>query len=381
MKITTLFQNLFEAETETETETERTDADIKVEVARIVKTLRKKCGPWVEAYTKNHDLVFYRGYNAGTSENENFVLKRTRKNRAPRDSQILAHRLFNKILSDFGNNPKWRSNSVFVSTDESVSTQYGPTWIMIPVGNFDALTSNSIVDLYTFFDPTAFNDFRHIGKFIYAEVVSRSVLDDWIQKSKKTPVYSTFYNGIADFIEKLLPTDIDAKKLPSVRRCIHSIINNIYGADCSVLIDFMIQFGGRIYYLGSASAALSDAKQYMTEFALDWVSLYHSLRTEFQKAELNIDLVDNYKAVNNFDRLRDNFVRKLLISNSDALVQLYVDMLATSVRHSYNYYANPSEMHRLSATSQEIMIRCDEYYLIEPHIFDFVERELAGGAK
>ena len=373
MKITTLFQNLFE--------TERADADIEAEVARIVKTLRKRCGPWVEAYTENHDLVFYRGYNAGASEDENFVLKRARKNRTPRDSQVLAHRLFNKILSDFGNNPKWRSNSVFVSTDESVSTHYGPTWIMIPVGNFDALTSNSIVDLYTFFDPTAYNDFRHIGKFTNAEVVRRSVLDDWIQKSKKTPVYSTVYNGIADFIEKLLPTDIDAKKLPSVRRCIHSIINNIYGADCSVLIDFMLQFGGRIYYFGSASAALSDVEQHMTEFALDWASLYHSLRAEFQKAKLNIDLDGNHIAVSDFDRLRDTFVRKLIIGNSDALVQLYADMLATCVKHSYNYYANPSEMHRMSATGQEIMIRCNEYYLIKPHIFDFVERELASGAK
>lgn len=377
MKITTLFQNLFEAEAETE----RTDADIKVEVAQIVKTLRKKCGPWVEAYTKNHDLVFYRGYNAGASEDENFVLKRARKNRTPRDSQILAHRLFNKILSDFGNNPKWRSNSVFVTTNESTSTQYGSTWIMIPVGNFDALSSDSVADLYTFLDPTAYNDFRHIGKFIYAEVVSRSVLDDWIQKSKKTPVYSTVYNGIADFIEKLLPTDIDAKKLPSVRRCIHSIINNIYGADCSVLIDFMLQFGGRIYYLGSASAALNNAEQYMTEFALYWASLYHSLRAEFQKAKLNIDLDGNHRAVSDFDRLRDNFVRKLIINNSDALVQLYVDMLATLVKKTYVYYADPSEMHRLSVTSQEIMIRCDEYYLIKPHIFDLVERELAGGAK
>lgn len=375
MKITTLFQNLFEAETE------RTDADVKVEVARIVKTLRKKCGPWVEAYTENHDLVFYRGYNAGASEDENFVLKRARKNRTPRDSQVLAHRLFNKILSDFGNNPKWRSNSVFVSTDKSISTQYGPTWIMIPVGNFGALTSNSIVDLYTLFDPTAYNDFRHIGKFTNAEVVSRSVLDDWIQKSKKTPVYSTVYNGIADFIEKLLPTDIDAKNLSSARRCIRSTINNIYDVDCSVLIELMLHFGGRIYYFGSASAALSNAEQYMTDFVLNWASLYHSLRAEFQKAELNIDLVGNYKAINNFDRLRDNFVRKLIIDNSDALVQLYVDMLATCVRHSYTYYVNPSEMHRLSVTSQEIMIRCDEYYLIKPHIFDFVERELAGGAK
>lgn len=373
MKISTIFHNLFEAENE--------QTDVNAEAAQIVKVLRKKCGPWVEAYTKNHDLIFYRGYSSGTAEDENFILKRTRKNRVPRDSQVLAHRLFNKILSDFGNNPKWRSSSVFVSTNEATSSQYGTIWIMIPVGKFDALTSNSIVDLYTFFDPTSFNDYRHIGKFIDANTVSRAVLDGWIRKTEKTSVYKSICNGVASFIEKLLPADLNAKKLPIARQCIRTAMNDIYNGNYPhALIELMLQLGARIYYFGSASAALSSAERYMTEFGLDWTPMYHVLRSEFRKAELDIDLADNHKVVNGFDRLRDTFVRKLIIANSDALVQLYVDMVSTVVKNSYVYYTDPSKMRELSP-DQEIMIRCDEYYLIKPTMFNLVKRQLIGDTK
>src|SRR5574343_1616876 len=123
MKISTLFYDLFESETEDRVEPKVTDE-------QITEMLRENCGPWIEACSKNPNLIFYRGYTQHLPGRIN--KKRVRQDRVPRDSSVLEHELSNKMLSSFGNNSKWRSSSAFVTATEGLaSLVYGNSYHMV----------------------------------------------------------------------------------------------------------------------------------------------------------------------------------------------------------------------------------------------------------
>ena len=377
MKISTVFYNLFESETEDRVEPKVTDE-------QITEMLRENCGPWIEACSKNPNLIFYRGYAQHLPGRIN--KKRVRQDRVPRDSSVLEHELGNKMLSSFGNNSKWRSNSVFVTANNGLASMvYGDLYRMVPIGKFDTLCSYAIMDLGVLFgnlrDPddkdykkfTNFHDrIRHLAG-IKDNRLDPAVIDNWIKKFEKTSLYTTITDGIADFIESFIQLDgIDDKTRTVVRKCICDAVTTIYGrADYPprVLSDLLLQLGHQIYSnSGSVSTAFDRVCPHVIEFGLaDWPTIDDALKSEFQKAKIDTSIKINVRMISFFDRLRNAAVKNLISRNSDTISALFVDLMCTIAKNLYVYYSDPSKMDmlKLEKNTNEIMVRCDEYYMLD----------------
>lgn len=371
MKISTWFHDLFEAKGE--------KMAAEDDMSSMVSMLHKNCGPWIQAYRQNKQC-FYRGYH--TTDDTDVLLKRTRKNRSPRDSQVLSHRLFNRAMSVFGNNPKWRTNSVFTSTDETSASQYGPLRIMIPIGKYDALSSNKIVDLYTTLDPSSGSGANHIGRFIDGRLLDKSLAAEWIESIEKSPEYLAIANELTSFIEKYIVSDSRSTALMlSVERS--NIAKKVLGdilddTSTYTLVEILAEFGQHIYYFGSATAAVNQVPRHVLEFGLDMVSMHGAIRTACRKAGIDGEIsLDGFAK---FTEAREKFVRRLVISHSAELVQIYTNMIEFIIRNSYTYYPTPASITNLT-DDQEIMIRCNEYYLVKPKVFDDIISELTGSDK
>lgn len=379
MKISTLFYDLFESESEDHVEPEVTDE-------QIAEMLRENCGPWIEACSKNPKLIFYRGYAQYLPGRIN--KKQVRQDRVPRDSSVLEHELGNKMLSSFGNNSKWRSNSAFVTASNGLASTYGISYRMVPIGKFDTLCSYAIMDLSVLFsnlrDPddimgaikkfTNFYDgIRYQTSIDKDNRLDPAVIDNWIKKFEKTSLYTTITDGIADFIESFIQLDgIDDKTRTVVRKCICDAVTTIYGrADYPprVLSDLLLQLGHQIYSnSGSVSTAFDRVCPHVIEFGLaDWPTIDDALKSEFQKAKIDTSIKINVRMISVFDRLRNAAVKNLISRNSDTISALFVDLMCTIAKNLYVYYSDPSKMDmlKLEKNTNEIMVRCDEYYMLD----------------
>ena len=393
MKISTLFYDLFESETEDRVNPKVTDE-------QITEMLRENCGPWIEACSKNPKLIFYRGYAQHLPGRIN--KKRVRQDRVPRDSSVLEHELGNKMLSSFGNNSKWRSNSVFVTATEGLaSTVYGDSYHMVPIGKFDTLCSYAIMDLSVLFSRLMDRDGPDYKKFpnLYDRIrdlasiednrLDPAVIDSWIKKFEKTSLYTAITDGIADFIESFIQLDdIDDKTRAVVRKCICDAVITIYGrADYPprVLSGLLFQLGHQIYSnSGSVSTAFDKLDPHVIEFGLvDWPTIDDALKSEFQKAKIDTSIKINVKMISFFDRLRYAAVKNLISRNSATISALFVDLMCTIAKNIYVYYSDPSKMDMLKLESNvnEIMVRCDEYYMlsISDDTYDKIMSELVSG--
>ena len=128
-------------------ESEKPDSEI------IADTILENCQPYLES--PDFNTVFLRGLKIRSADpNKKFIdlhekafIGNVRKNRRPGDSSPVFHGLFNDLLkSQFGINA--RSETLFVVQDELLALEYGSVYRIFPIGNYEAIWSPSITDVY-----------------------------------------------------------------------------------------------------------------------------------------------------------------------------------------------------------------------------------------
>ena len=84
---------------------------------------------------------------SGRKSGKKFIERKVRKNRRPKDTPEFIHDWLDERFEDlFG--IKLRSNSVFVSSEYSIATDYGKSYIIFPIDNYSIYWSEKITDLY-----------------------------------------------------------------------------------------------------------------------------------------------------------------------------------------------------------------------------------------
>jgi hypothetical protein len=106
--------------------------------------ISKDCKPIIDVYKKNPDSYLYRG----DSRARDFIVKKVRKDRYPKDTPQDWHEAFDDALKDnFGWNA--RSEGLFCTADTAMSGGYGNAlYVVFPKGKFDYIYSREIKDLY-----------------------------------------------------------------------------------------------------------------------------------------------------------------------------------------------------------------------------------------
>jgi len=116
----------------------------------VIRLIEKNCQPYVKDFIKADQPTqfFYRGYEGKVND---IVMKTVRKNRKPLDTPIELHNALNKAFKKkFGVN--LRSESLFVTNNNNIALDYGPIYMVFPIGKYSIYWSEKIRDLYVYFN-------------------------------------------------------------------------------------------------------------------------------------------------------------------------------------------------------------------------------------
>jgi len=111
---------------------------------KVVNFLNNRCSPWL-SQTNNGKKIVYRG-DEEYKEKTIVYKKHVRQDRKPRDSKIEDHNISNEIFKKMGLVAN-RSNSSFVIGDIITTGNYGASYVLIPIGNFNYTWSPNVEDL------------------------------------------------------------------------------------------------------------------------------------------------------------------------------------------------------------------------------------------
>jgi hypothetical protein len=123
----------------------------------IKSILEKDCKPFL----KNWDVLGVGLFYTGRREKISSIInKKVRKNRAPRDNPKEIHELLDDwFYKKFG--VRSRSNVVFATRNAGVALDYGPPYLIFPIGNYISVSSDKIEDLYNEIREIFFDLFKH----------------------------------------------------------------------------------------------------------------------------------------------------------------------------------------------------------------------------
>ena len=322
---------------------------------QLVDQLHKKCGDAVKLYQGLNEKgeALYRGIKPGEFD---FKIEKTRKNRNPRDSQKLAHTLFNKGLMQFGN-IKWRSSTVFTSLDSSVAADYGEVFIVFPVGNFQMLQSKQIADMYSKLDPNSsgFNHVYHIFENRYASggITAVDAIEHVIEMDE--------FKQIADMFVNVATAVIGTNKATELRK----ILSDIKPRDTWWFIDLMKECA-KIYY-GYTDYLDNETMTYTARG--EYIFPIHEIREKVFNSDYEND------TLNKMTMIVTIYSNMIKTAQFKALAKsLYIKLMEFFFSKTMTYVTDPnvSSVSELNIKN-EIMIACDSYYLIE---HDYYVREI-----
>jgi septum formation topological specificity factor MinE len=116
-----------------------------LEIANELESVKKNCKPYINLVKKSNckNKFLYKGMYTSYD----FKIRTVRKNREPLNMPIILHNYIDKLFKKkFG--VKLRSETIFVSSDITLTYEYGTPNIIIPIGKFDYYWNKEIYDLY-----------------------------------------------------------------------------------------------------------------------------------------------------------------------------------------------------------------------------------------
>lgn len=122
-------------------------ADEHQEAAALVKAVRE-AKPFFDKRGSSTALL-YRGVSGSSFD---VTYTKPRPDRVPTDTHPIIHRRLDAMMKkDFGH--PYRTHSLFTTPSPNFARFYGDVKIVLPVGDFSFLYSQSVRDAYTYFDP------------------------------------------------------------------------------------------------------------------------------------------------------------------------------------------------------------------------------------
>lgn len=350
-------------------------SDHEASLSAALDHLTKQCKPYIDLY-KRTGYRFLRGISYDKHrEHRSMQLPKfiVRTDRKPRDTSKISHKLFNLATQQFGNHPDWRSSSLFVTRNYDHAASYGVVCVIIPIGEFELLYSPSVADLYTEFDNVT-HVFR-IRDFL------RSKYPRAVTELRRNPLFAAALGEYRAALVKIFnmlnsSTELEHKLEPKL---IDEIINESYERYASTENESYSAFAHvacgmyrtgdiiRIEHGGKAGA-------YGIDVQFDFVPLFDfldgkfeiSARTKTFSARDRIAIRTQYaKIYRILEQALNDFIKK----HSAEMAEWYVETISNVFKSVYTYYKKPSDIKRLNDTN-EIMIRCKEYYMVETHVFD-----------
>lgn len=108
-----------------------------------LNTIKKDCKPFL----KNWRIRYNKNFLWTGRYEKDFVRKKVRKNRTPRDTPLELHEFVdNWFKYEFG--IRFRSNSVFCTSNMGEAEDYGHLYAIFPIGKYTTLSSGKIGDLW-----------------------------------------------------------------------------------------------------------------------------------------------------------------------------------------------------------------------------------------
>ncbi len=169
------------------------------EVAELIK---RDCQPWLKEAGKN---LFYRGLDSKSSggylkplfDTDLFLKGSVRNDRRPKDSPNWLHDALNDyFISKVG--VPLRSASLFVAADYGLASNYGKTYMIFPIGNFNYAWSKHTADpAYEMFMSAA-HDNTPPSQTTAAEAISKNFMA--FLKKEKPNEYKEAYGDIEEWI-------------------------------------------------------------------------------------------------------------------------------------------------------------------------------------
>lgn len=127
-----------------------TSAELKApkSIKELKKILDRDCAPFMKEMGNDWlDLHLHRGL-LSPKVFDKFIKLPVRKDRRPLGTTLKFHNMFNDIFEEEHGVDNIRSESVFTSGDFKVAKEYGPLWVIFPIGDYTYWWSNEVLDLY-----------------------------------------------------------------------------------------------------------------------------------------------------------------------------------------------------------------------------------------
>jgi hypothetical protein len=154
----------------------------EISISTAIVGIKNECSDFWNSvkpsYSKNKFM--YRGIE--NMNDADAIVGTVRQDRKPKDLDVKVHNLMNEYFEKtFGS--KFRSNTLFVTTDYSIASEYGTAYAIFPTDPVEAVWSPVTKDLYSDFFLTAD---AHILKAL-SKVVK---MNDWLAAIKKYDLFT-----------------------------------------------------------------------------------------------------------------------------------------------------------------------------------------------
>jgi len=143
-------------------------------VKERIELIEKNCQPFLKDLKKlnNKNLLY-----SGRPVTINFTKKKVRKNRKPKDTPEKLHWLMDDwFFKKFG--VRSRSNSIFCTFEDDEAEDYGEIHVIFPISKYKAVSSDAILDLYTFFEASDLLYFKTGKEHWITDVLKRAKYTD-----------------------------------------------------------------------------------------------------------------------------------------------------------------------------------------------------------
>lgn len=358
------------------------DDDYTKDLDKLVRDLDQKCRPYLELYART-GYVFFRGVTHLRRLKDNIYQQlEVRFDRRPRNTSIKSHELFNLAATQFGNHDDWRSNVLFVTRDSEHAENYGYLHVVVPIDDFECLYSPKISDLYAELDnSTSMLKVRSFVGTKYSKLVT---------ELRRSPIFVAalreYRAALVKIFQSLNTTpELKNKLSTDIIDAIITASHQLYSPETDAFSAFAM-LANNVYLDGDIRRTpVGSAGRHGIDMQLDFVSLLQALDQRLGPAEAfknlsNRDILAVREHTAKIHRILENALNEFIEKHVDELKDWFVQLMTTIFKSAYTYYPSANKIARLN-TSNEIMIKCKRYYIMEHEVFDDAMSRMSVGKK